>query len=126
MTLARAEEVFTVGFQAAQLPVLKFKIVGNAVKLLLGLGLGEHGIGFVYDLPMQPVVKGGVVRVQAEKRHIISEGPCRPLDCRPTFQIGALPVRIGAGILICHIIQHQIFDNGHIMIVQFPNSRFAF
>lgn len=126
MTLARAEEVFTVGFQAAQLPVLKFKIVGNAVKLLLGLGLGEHGIGFVYDLPMKPVVKGGVVRVQTEKRQIVNEGLRRPLDRRLTFQIGVLPVRIGAGVLIRHIIQHQIFDNGYIMIVQFPNSRFAF
>ena len=90
--------------------------------LLLLLGLGEGGIGFVHNFPMQPVAEVGHIVIQTHKLRLCN-GECRPFDCRIALNYRIFPVRIFAGVLIGHIFQHQIPDDRFIAVIGLPDGR---
>ena len=94
-------------------------------------GLGQHGIGFVHDFPVQPQPEIGHVEIQPGKilranyrRCSVREhdGKRRPFyGFLPLHQSG-LFIGIFAGILIGFICQHLIFDDGLVFLVNLPDG----
>ena len=104
-------------------PGRRFLIIltGQSGGLLL-LGLGEDGVGLVNDLPMKPVAEGRHIVIQPHKLRLC-DSECRPFDRRITLNDCGFPVRIFAGVLIRCIRQHQIFNDGLVLLINFPDSR---
>ena len=66
---------------------------------LLPLGLGEDGISFVNDLPVEAVAKAGHIKVQPHKIRVPNVLR-RPRDRRVSLYHSVFPVGILAGVLI--------------------------
>ena len=67
-------------------------------------------------------MESGIVIILLQQQRIIDRQH-RPLDRLVTLQAGEVPVRVGAGVLICRIRQHQIFDHGRIVLIDLPDGR---
>ncbi len=72
---------------------------------------------------MQSAVKCRIIKIKPLKNGIIDRQR-RSFDGFVSLKIRIVRVGVFAGILIGHILQHQLFDNRKELCVDFPHGRY--
>ena len=103
------------------IPLAGDRMAGQVGDLRLLLGLGEDGVGLVNDLPMEAVAETGHIKVQPHKIRV-PNGLRRPCHRRVSLYHSGVPVGILAGVLIRPVRKYKFFENGLVLLVDFPDS----
>ena len=83
---------------------------------------GENRVGFIHNLPVEPVVELGRAEIQLHKLHIVIIQNC-PSNSFVTFCVSVFDSGVFTGILVWYISENRIPDNGIELVIDFTDSQ---